>query len=140
MAVEKPVPGWKQRFRRTTQRCGGRETETPAASASPSVGWGVRNDRKWKEQTSTGNFAGRCAIYGYPISKVFLDMSETDQTRIIDGKAIAATVREELSAEVQKRKAQGLRAPGLATVLVGDDPASHVYVRNKRKQCAAVGI
>ena len=67
-------------------------------------------------------------------------MSETDQTRIIDGKAIAATVREELSAEVQKRKAQGLRAPGLATVLVGDDPASHVYVRNKRKQCAAVGI
>ena len=67
-------------------------------------------------------------------------MSDIDQTKIIDGKAIAATVRAEIGTEVQKRREAGQRAPGLATVLVGDDPASHVYIRNKRKQCAAVGI
>lgn len=60
--------------------------------------------------------------------------------QIIDGKAIAEKVRAEVRAEVERRRAAGHRAPGLATVLVGEDPASHVYVRNKRKQSAEVGI
>lgn len=59
---------------------------------------------------------------------------------LIDGKAIAAKVRTEVAAEVQRRKAAGKRAPGLATVLVGDDSASHVYVKNKRKAAEEVGI
>ena len=56
--------------------------------------------------------------------------------QIIDGKAIAANVREELAAEVAGMDKQ----PGLAVILVGDDPASHVYVRNKIKACEKVGI
>lgn len=59
--------------------------------------------------------------------------------RIIDGKAIAADVRAEVAQEVVELTEQGT-TPGLATVLVGDDPASHVYVRNKRKACADAGI
>lgn len=61
--------------------------------------------------------------------------------RVIDGKAVAATVRERVAAGVSEfRTAHGGRVPGLATVLVGDDPASHVYVTNKRKQTEAVGM
>ncbi len=55
---------------------------------------------------------------------------------MIDGKAVAAGVRERVAAEV----AELSPAPGLATVLVGDDPASAVYVRMKREDCAQVGI
>lgn len=60
--------------------------------------------------------------------------------QVIDGKAIAADVRAEIAENVAERTAAGLRAPGLATVLVGQDPASEVYVRMKRKACAEVGI
>ncbi|MDQ4095027.1 MAG: bifunctional 5,10-methylene-tetrahydrofolate dehydrogenase/5,10-methylene-tetrahydrofolate cyclohydrolase [Actinomycetota bacterium] len=59
--------------------------------------------------------------------------------RIIDGKAIAADVRREVASEAAALTEQGT-TPGLATVLVGDDPASAVYVRNKRKACAEAGI
>src|SRR5437870_7260278 len=59
---------------------------------------------------------------------------------IIDGKAIAARVRGEVAAEVQELTARGGSAPGLATVLVGDDPASEVYVRGKQRACAEVGM
>jgi methylenetetrahydrofolate dehydrogenase (NADP+)/methenyltetrahydrofolate cyclohydrolase len=55
---------------------------------------------------------------------------------IIDGKAIAAQVRAEVAEEVARLD----RKPGLATVLVGDDPASAIYVANKRKQTAEVGM
>lgn len=58
---------------------------------------------------------------------------------IIDGKAIAKQVREEVAEEASALSANGI-TPGLATVLVGEDPASHVYVRSKRKACAEVGI
>lgn len=58
----------------------------------------------------------------------------------IDGKAIAKKVRAEVAQTVKKRRSAGHRAPGLATILVGEDPASHVYVRNKRKQAAEAGI
>jgi methylenetetrahydrofolate dehydrogenase (NADP+)/methenyltetrahydrofolate cyclohydrolase len=60
--------------------------------------------------------------------------------RIIDGKAIAAEVLERVKAGVQQRLEQGLERPGLAVILVGGDPASQVYVRNKRRACAEVGI
>jgi methylenetetrahydrofolate dehydrogenase (NADP+)/methenyltetrahydrofolate cyclohydrolase len=59
--------------------------------------------------------------------------------RIIDGKAIAADVRGEVAEGVKELAALGV-VPGLATVLVGDDPASHVYVRAKRRACEQVGI
>ena len=60
--------------------------------------------------------------------------------KLIDGKAIAATIREEIRTEVDKIKTQGLPIPGLAVVMVGEDPASAVYVKNKRKACEEVGI
>ncbi|HTX32646.1 MAG TPA: bifunctional methylenetetrahydrofolate dehydrogenase/methenyltetrahydrofolate cyclohydrolase FolD [Solirubrobacteraceae bacterium] len=59
---------------------------------------------------------------------------------IIDGKGIAAQVRAEVKTEVEALRAAGGRAPGLATILVGDDPASAIYVANKRKASAEVGI
>ena len=60
--------------------------------------------------------------------------------KLIDGKQIAAEIRSDVKAAVSARQEQGLPVPGLATVLVGDDPASKVYVRNKQKACAEVGI
>ena len=60
--------------------------------------------------------------------------------RILDGKRIAQELLERIGRRVAERKAQGLPAPGLAVVLVGDDAASSVYVRNKRKACHQVGF
>jgi len=60
--------------------------------------------------------------------------------RIIDGKLIAEQVRAEVAREVETMLAAGKPRPGLATVLVGDNPASQVYVRMKQKACAEVGI
>lgn len=59
--------------------------------------------------------------------------------KIIDGKAIAAAVNEETRRRVEALKAAG-KTPGLAVVLVGDDPASQVYVNSKAKKCAELGI
>jgi 5,10-methylene-tetrahydrofolate dehydrogenase/methenyl tetrahydrofolate cyclohydrolase len=59
---------------------------------------------------------------------------------IIDGKAIAATIRGEIKAEVEAMKAQHGKVPGLATVLVGERRDSQTYVRMKKKACAEVGI
>jgi methylenetetrahydrofolate dehydrogenase (NADP+) / methenyltetrahydrofolate cyclohydrolase len=59
---------------------------------------------------------------------------------IIDGKVIAAEVRTEVAQGVEKLLADGGPRPGLATVLVGDNPASHTYVKAKRKACAEAGI
>ena len=61
------------------------------------------------------------------------------QAQIIDGKAFAAKVREDVAAQVAALKAQGV-TPGLAVVLVGEDPASQVYVRNKGEQTLAAGM
>lgn len=61
-------------------------------------------------------------------------------TKLIDGTAIAATIRAEIKDEVARLKAGRDITPGLATVLIGDNPASATYVRNKRKACAEVGI
>lgn len=60
--------------------------------------------------------------------------------QIIDGKAIAASVRETVKSQISERSNSGLRQPGLAVVLVGKDPASEVYVGNKRRACEQVGI
>jgi len=59
---------------------------------------------------------------------------------IIDGKAVAARIRGEVAEQVKRMAAQHGIKPGLATVLVGDNPASHAYVRMKHKACAEVGI
>ncbi|EFP97428.1 bifunctional methylenetetrahydrofolate dehydrogenase/methenyltetrahydrofolate cyclohydrolase FolD [Vibrio caribbeanicus] len=58
----------------------------------------------------------------------------------IDGTLISQTVRSEVAARVKARVDNGLRAPGLAVVLVGDDPASQVYVGSKRRACEEVGF
>nr|WP_086940715.1 bifunctional methylenetetrahydrofolate dehydrogenase/methenyltetrahydrofolate cyclohydrolase FolD [Thaumasiovibrio occultus] len=60
--------------------------------------------------------------------------------QIIDGKLISQTVRQEVAAKVKDRLAAGLRAPGLAVVLVGEDAASQVYVGSKRRACEEVGF
>ena len=60
--------------------------------------------------------------------------------KIIDGKTIAQQVRSEVAQKVQARIAAGLRAPGLAVVLVGSNPASQIYVASKRKACEEVGF
>lgn len=60
--------------------------------------------------------------------------------QIIDGKALAKEVRLGLKEKVAAKVAAGERAPGLAVILVGADPASQVYVRNKRRACEEVGI
>jgi methylenetetrahydrofolate dehydrogenase (NADP+)/methenyltetrahydrofolate cyclohydrolase len=60
--------------------------------------------------------------------------------KVIDGKAVAAAVRERVRAEVEELTPELGRPPGLATVLVGDDPASAIYVKNKRKASEEAGI
>lgn len=60
--------------------------------------------------------------------------------QLIDGKATAEAIRDSIKKKVQERTNKGLRAPGLAVVLVGNDPASEVYVSHKRKDCEQVGI
>jgi methylenetetrahydrofolate dehydrogenase (NADP+)/methenyltetrahydrofolate cyclohydrolase len=60
--------------------------------------------------------------------------------QIIDGKRIAQAVRAEVAQGVAALRARGARVPGLAVVLVGDNPASAVYVRNKRRACEEVGL
>jgi len=59
---------------------------------------------------------------------------------IIDGKAVAKEVQNQIKAEIEGLVRRWSMAPGLAVVLVGDDPASHIYVRNKEKACKEVGI
>jgi methylenetetrahydrofolate dehydrogenase (NADP+) / methenyltetrahydrofolate cyclohydrolase len=68
-------------------------------------------------------------------------LRDSVSAEVIDGKAVAAGVRERVAAAVEEFTASNDgRVPGLATVLVGDDPASHVYVGNKRKQTEEVGM
>ena len=60
--------------------------------------------------------------------------------QIIDGKAIGLKVREQVAEDVAEMVAEGYPPPGLATVLVGENPASEVYVRMKQRACAKAGI
>lgn len=60
--------------------------------------------------------------------------------KLIDGKAIAAEVRQTVKNRIMARAGAGMRPPGLAVILVGQDPASEIYVRNKRRACDEAGI
>jgi len=60
--------------------------------------------------------------------------------RILDGKSLAQTIRGEVAEEVARLRARSGRIPGLTVVVVGDDPASQVYVRNKQNACKAAGM
>ncbi len=60
--------------------------------------------------------------------------------QILDGKLISQRVKDEVAEEVKRFGEKGLRAPCLAVILVGDDEASKVYVRNKKRACEAIGI
>jgi methylenetetrahydrofolate dehydrogenase (NADP+)/methenyltetrahydrofolate cyclohydrolase len=60
--------------------------------------------------------------------------------QILNGKEVARLYREKIKEKIKKYREQGLREPSLAVILVGDDAASKVYVNNKRKACAEVGI
>jgi len=60
--------------------------------------------------------------------------------RLIDGKILAQTVRDRIAKDVAELRAKTGISPGLATILVGEDPASHLYVKNKQKACDAAGI
>ena len=62
------------------------------------------------------------------------------KARLIDGKAIAQSLKQQVRAAVDALVASGGRRPGLAVVLVGNNPASEVYVRNKRRSCEEVGV
>lgn len=64
----------------------------------------------------------------------------TMTAQLIDGKRIASDIRRELRQRIETRQKDGLRAPGLAVVMIGDHAASTVYVRNKRLACAEIGI
>jgi methylenetetrahydrofolate dehydrogenase (NADP+)/methenyltetrahydrofolate cyclohydrolase len=68
------------------------------------------------------------------------ESSKTMTAQIIDGKQIAADVRRQVAENIQNRLKEDKRAPCLAVVIVGSDPASHVYVRNKKNACIEVGI
>ena len=66
-------------------------------------------------------------------------MITSPRGQLIDGNALSSRLRAEVAARAQALKARGL-TPGLAVILVGDDPASAVYVRNKVKACADTGV
>ena len=59
---------------------------------------------------------------------------------ILDGKSLSKKIREEIKSEIENFKKRGFRNPALAVILVGNDPASEIYVNNKRKACEKVGI
>ncbi len=70
-----------------------------------------------------------------------LDLEQTvGRARILDGQAVAKEIRAEVAAQVAALVASGHRAPGLAVVLAGDDPASQVYVGSKTKACEEAGM
>ncbi|AUC60407.1 methylenetetrahydrofolate dehydrogenase (NADP+) / methenyltetrahydrofolate cyclohydrolase [Cyanobacterium sp. HL-69] len=60
--------------------------------------------------------------------------------KILDGKSLAQKIQTKLQTQISEQVAQGKRAPGLAVLMVGDNPASAVYVRNKEKSCQKVGM
>ncbi len=60
--------------------------------------------------------------------------------QLLDGNALSATLRRTVSRAVESRRSRGLRIPGLAVILVGDDAASSIYVKHKQRDCEQVGI
>lgn len=60
--------------------------------------------------------------------------------KIIDGNAVAKALQQEIASQIKLRRSQGLRAPGLAVVIVGENPASKIYVEKKRSMCHELGM
>jgi len=60
--------------------------------------------------------------------------------QILDGNALAKSIRSDLKADIEQWREQGFRIPGLAVILIGNDPASEVYVNGKRRDCEEVGL
>ncbi|BBG59709.1 bifunctional protein FolD protein [Providencia rustigianii] len=73
-----------------------------------------------------------------PVSHIWIKLQML--AKIIDGKTIAQAIRQEVAQKVQTRVANGKRAPGLAVILVGANPASQIYVGSKRRACEEVGF
>src|SRR5450432_3747929 len=71
---------------------------------------------------------------------LYMTTSSLSPGRLIDGKAIAQNLKQQVRAAIDALVASGARRPGLAVVLVGSNPASEVYVRNKRRSCEEVGV
>jgi methylenetetrahydrofolate dehydrogenase (NADP+)/methenyltetrahydrofolate cyclohydrolase len=69
-----------------------------------------------------------------------LNLVKIMTAKLIDGKALATTIRAEIATNITKLIKDGNKQPGLAVILVGEDPASAIYVRNKRQACEEVGI
>lgn len=84
--------------------------------------------------------AGLCALRGAAIITGFRLVATLMGARILDGRRIAQELLARVRLRVEQRIERGLPPPGLAVILVGDDPASAVYVRNKRRACAEVGF
>ena len=80
-------------------------------------------------------------IPGLPVKLAFSYLQQHSMSaQIINGKAIAEALLNEIKSQIDSRAAHGKRNPALAVVLLGADPASHIYVRNKRLACEKVGI
>lgn len=79
-------------------------------------------------------------ITRYQRIALFIPGMANDTPQILDGKATANAIKAGLKAEIESLQPQMGRPPGLAVLLVGDDPASAVYVRNKQKACDRIGI
>lgn len=106
----------------------------PAPKAGALPGYATRRKRKYTVILIFGQFQ---------YDKMSVNLSLTKQimtAQIIDGKQIANQLLEEIRLKIEARKSQQKRSPCLAVILIGDDPASSVYVRNKRLACEKVGI
>ena len=82
---------------------------------------------------------GRARIIGFK-PRFELQGDPTVTAKILDGKAISQALKAKVRAETDALSQRGARRPGLAVVLVGQDPASEIYVRNKRRSCEETGI
>ncbi|MFM1782048.1 MAG: bifunctional 5,10-methylene-tetrahydrofolate dehydrogenase and 5,10-methylene-tetrahydrofolate [Pseudomonadota bacterium] len=71
---------------------------------------------------------------------IFLLMDQSMSAKIIDGKAIAENLLQDLKKEIDVRSKKGIRNPSLAVVLIGSNPASSIYVKNKRLACEKIGV
>jgi methylenetetrahydrofolate dehydrogenase (NADP+) / methenyltetrahydrofolate cyclohydrolase len=71
---------------------------------------------------------------------IFMEATHPQQTILLDGKVTAQAIKNEIAAEVARMKSQGLRAPHLAAILVGNNGASETYVAGKVKSCAEIGF
>ena len=96
----------------------------------------------WVESVSALAFQARRRCNTQPMSRAPSDPSPAAShlAKLIDGRAIAREVKDAVRAGVDRLRASGARAPGLAVIMVGDNPASQVYVRNKRAACEECGI